>query len=95
MAYVLSRTRLKDYETWKAAFAGPEGRAARKAAGAKSWRIFRSQNDPNDITVLFEWNSLDNARKYYDTEAFRKKQPKVVLSDPEIFYLEEVESGTD
>jgi len=42
--------------------------AMRKAGGEKSYQIFHTVEDPNNLVVLFEWDSLDNARKYLDSE---------------------------
>ncbi|MBI4495221.1 MAG: cyclase [Chloroflexi bacterium] len=33
-------------------------------SGAKSIRIFRSAENPNEITVLAEWDTMDNARRF-------------------------------
>jgi heme-degrading monooxygenase HmoA len=94
MPYVLGQVKVEDYAAWESAFSSPEGKAGRRAAGAKSWQIFHTEGDPNDIMIFFEWDSLANAHKYYESEDFRRKQPKVNLSDPKTYYLEEVKRGS-
>jgi hypothetical protein len=36
----------------------------RKRNGEKSCQILRQENGSNKLVALFEWDSLDNARKY-------------------------------
>jgi len=36
--------------------------ANRKAAGSKGNRLFRSEKDPNEVVILFEWQDLGKAR---------------------------------
>lgn len=92
MPYVITRTKLKDFATWKSAFSSPEGKANRKAAGAKWWQVFRSKDNPNTVMILFEWDNLDNARKYYQDPKWREMQPQIgVIEEPNIHFLEEVE----
>ena len=90
MAYVISRCKVRDFAEWKAAFGSPQGTAARKAAGMKSFRLFRSADDANDITTLLEWDNLDNAKKYYEDKAFLEKQPGAAVLQIWFRYLEEV-----
>jgi len=77
MTFTLNRAKAEDYVKWKSAFGAPEGKTARKAAGAKSWQIFRNADDPNEIIVLIEWDNIDNARKYYQNKEFLQRQPGI------------------
>jgi len=64
----------------------------RKATGVKSQQVFCSDDDPNTIVTLIEWDHLDDARKYYQSDKWKQVQPKVgVVGMPEIYFLEEVE----
>lgn len=81
---------------WKTGFSNPESTALRKAGGAKSYQIFCTEDDPNHLVVLIEWNTLDNAREYYQSDKFRKAQKSSgVLGPPEMYFLKEVEKGSD
>lgn len=91
MPYTIGQAKVKDYAKWESAFGAPEGKAARKAAGAKSWQVFRTANDPNEIIVLVEWNNLDNARKYYQNKEFLQRQLGIGVLGLWTDYLEEVE----
>lgn len=95
MPYTLGVTKVKDFAKWKAGFSEPQGTAMRKKAGGKSYRIFRSEDDPNTALVFVEWDNLDNARKYYQSQEFKEAQPRVgVIGMPEFHFLEEVGKGS-
>jgi hypothetical protein len=65
MAYVLTRFRIDDYETWKRELfdADPVGRRQ----VARGHRILRSADNPAEVFVQTEFDSLEEAR------AFREK----------------------
>lgn len=90
--YVLARHKVEDYARWKAAF--DEGVAMRKAGGEKSYRIFQTVEDPNNLVFLFEWDTLDNARKFLESEELQAAmQQSGVVDQPDTYFLEEVEQG--
>jgi len=91
MPYVLViRHKVEDYARWKTAF--DEGIAMRKAGGEKSYRIFHTDDDPNNLVLLFEWDNLDNARKYLKSEILREAMQQAGVSkEVDISLLEEVE----
>lgn len=96
MPYILARIKVEDYTKWKSGFGSPESAATRKANGAKSYQIFCTEDDPNHLVVLIEWDTLDNARKYYQSDKFREAQKNAgVTGPPEMYFLKEVEKGSD
>lgn len=94
MPYVLVvRHKVEDYAKWKTAF--DEGIAMRKAGGEKSYQILHTNDDPNDLVLLFEWDNLDNARKFMQSEELRAVMQRAGVSkDVDISFLEEVEKGS-
>ena len=73
MAHALIRQKVQDYETWKKSFEdGAENH--RKAAGSKGGYVFRDVEDPNVVSVLLEWDSLENLNKFMDTLKSEKMQ---------------------
>jgi len=94
MPYVLVvRHKVEDYAKWKTAF--DEGIAMRKAGGEKSYQILHTNDDPNDLMLLFEWDNLDNARKFMQSEELRAVMQRAGVSkDVDISFLEEVEKGS-
>ena len=90
MAQLFIRHKIKDYATWKPLF--EEHGAKRKAAGSKGGRLFRSEKDPNEVMVLFEWENLDKAHKFAESENLGQTMERAgVVGKPEIYFLEEIE----
>jgi hypothetical protein len=92
MAYVIVRHRIKDYPKWKAAFDGFI--ETRRKGGEKSYQIFHPDNDPNNLTALFEWDNLENGRKFMNSNELKDAMGRAgVLEKPEIYFLEEYDRG--
>lgn len=58
-AYTIATHPVKDFETWKAAF--DYGLEMRQAAGELSAVVLRGGDDPNQVTVINTWASLEQA----------------------------------
>lgn len=86
MAHVLISHNVADFAQWQAAF--NDARAMRDEAGEKSAQVFREAGDPNTVTALFEWDSLDNAREYVGSARLKTAmQAAGVTSAPQITFL--------
>ncbi len=66
MAYLMFRGKLKDYEKWKPVF--DELRPKRKEYGAIGGYLYRAADNPNELVVLMEWESVEKARKWAMSE---------------------------
>ena len=60
--YMLAQHQVEDFPIWKAEFDRVVD--LRKANGEKSAQIFQDAENPNKLTLLFEWDSIENAKKY-------------------------------
>lgn len=90
MQYVLIRHKVGDYAKWKVMF--DEHGATRKASGSKGGRLFRNADDPNEVVVLFEWDDIEKARAFVQSEDLGQTMKRAgVLDKPDIYYLDEVE----
>ena len=69
--FLLERHKVQDYDKWKAVF--DEDADDREASGSRGARIFRDADDPTELVVLFEWESLEMARERVGSEALRQK----------------------
>ncbi len=88
MPYILVQHTIEDYEKWKPAF--DEHAAMRQAAGSKGGFVLRNADDPNHITTLLEWDSLDNLRAFASSDALRDAMKEAGVSGPpSVFFLEE------
>ncbi len=90
MPYLLVRHKVKDYAKWKPVF--DKHGAVRKASGSKGGRLYRNADDSNEIVILFEWDELQKARKFAQSEDLRKAMEQAGVSDrPDIYFFEELE----
>ena len=93
MAQFLVRHKVKDYGKWKPLF--DEHAAKRKGGGSKGGRLFRSEKDPNEVVILFEWEDLGKAHKFAESEDLRKTMERAgVVGKPELYFLDEEEKFT-
>lgn len=91
MVHVLVRHKVAEFARWKEAFDSHV--LARRRAGEISFRLFHGVEDPTDITLLFEWESADAARKFMTSSELRlRMQEAGVQGSPEVQYLEDVRS---
>jgi heme-degrading monooxygenase HmoA len=89
VAQLFIRHKVKDYAKWKTQF--DEHGAKRKAAGCKGGRLFRSEKDPNEVVILFEWEDLGKAHKFAESEDLRQAMERAgVVGKPELYFLEEI-----
>jgi hypothetical protein len=93
VAHLLIRHKVKDYAAWKATF--DEFIETRRAGGEKSWQIWHPQDDPSNLVVLFEWDSIGNARAFLANPDLKgAMEAGGVVEPPEAYFLEEYDRGT-
>lgn len=91
MPYALFRVEVEDYERWKPGF--DEHSSSRRESGSKGGRLFRNADDPNEVVILLEWDDLENARQFAQSEDLREAMQRYgVVGQPDIYFLEEVET---
>ena len=90
MPYLLVRHKVADYAKWKPFF--DQHRATRQASGSQGGRLLRNANDPNELVILFEWDDLEKARQFSQSNDLREIMQRAgVVDQPDIYFLEEVE----
>ena len=93
MAHFLVHHKVEDYKTWKLVFDGHS--SLRSEAGSQGGKIFRSTNDPNELFVLLEWDSLENAQKFAQSDSIKEAMQKAgVVGIPSVYFVEEVAETT-
>jgi quinol monooxygenase YgiN len=89
MIQVLVHHKVADYQNWRAAF--DAALDFRHDGGERSCRIFRKSGNPNDLTLLFDWEDMERAKRYMTSEDLHKKMQQAgVIGTPEIQYLAEM-----
>jgi len=90
MPYVLFQISVEDYDKWKAAF--DEYGPVRKGAGSKGGLVLRNADDPTHVTILLEWDSLDNGRNFTASAGLRETMKQAgVIGPPNLYFLNEVD----
>lgn len=90
MANFIVRHKVEDYGKWKPVFDAHA--ATRKAAGCKGGRLFRNSDNPNEIIVVWDWDSVENAKKFAGSVDLRETMMKAGVADhPDLYFLEEIE----
>ncbi len=91
MVHILVRHKVSDYNRWKEAFDSHV--SARRRAGETGCHLFHSLDDPRDLTLLLDWESADQARKFMTSTELRDAMQKAgVLGSPDVNYLEDARS---
>lgn len=90
MPYLLIRHKVTDYEQWKSAFDAHS--LTRQANGCRGGQLFRNAADPNELIVLLEWDVLERARQFAQSEDLRLlMQQAGVVDPPTIYFLKDGE----
>ena len=62
MAFWVIRHKVEDFEKWKPAFDGDADN--RKAHGSKGGYLLRNADDPNEVAIVLEWDSIQGMRQF-------------------------------
>jgi heme-degrading monooxygenase HmoA len=89
MKYVLIIHEVGEYHLWKKIFDRASG--IRKEAGELSYQVLKYESDANKIVHLSHWNSLDNARQFFESPALVQIRLDAGVKSPDFIYLEELE----
>jgi heme-degrading monooxygenase HmoA len=93
MVYAMGILEVRNFTEWKSAHDIEEGVALRKASGMKSYRILKSNENPNKIVHLSQWDNIDDARKFLHSEELqRANEQSGVIEMSSVYFLEEVEN---
>ncbi len=91
MPYLLERYKGHDYARWRAVLDADA--AGREAAGCRGARILRNADDPEEVVVLFEWDSLERARQRIESATLGREFEEAGVSRgmgrTEFYLLEE------
>ncbi|MGB9938091.1 MAG: putative quinol monooxygenase [Methanobacterium sp.] len=87
MQYVLVINKIEDYDKWRPIF--DENMESRQNSGSKEAHVFRSADNPNEVVILYKWDNLDNAKKFFASSDVKTKMQKAgVVGMPNIHLLD-------
>ncbi len=87
MIHVFIRHTVHNYVEWRETFvaAGP----TRRLFGTSSSAVYQSIDDPNDVTVVLEFDDWQTARRYVASDELKKTMAEAgVRGQPTVWYTE-------
>ena len=92
MVHVIVHHNVKNYAHWKEVF--DEHEKVRKESGSKGGRIFRDEQKPDNVAILFEWEDMAMSKTFFESKFLKDVMGRAgVIGTPEIFFeVEKVKS---
>lgn len=91
MIHVLIIHEVADYAAWKVVFDGAAG--IRKEGGEISYQVLKYAGDARKIVHFSTWNSLGNAKAFFESPRLVKIREEAGVIAPEFIYLDLLEAG--
>ena len=88
MVSILIQHKVRDFAEWKKVFDSAIG--LRKSNGEISSQVFHDTSDPNSITTITKWASLENAQKFAQSPDLKAAMEKGgVTGAPSVSFMNE------
>ncbi len=92
MAHLAILFACRDYATWKRGF--DEDAPQRQAAGGINYQVYHMDGDHDNMVLILEWDSLENAKAFFTSDAARRTMIRAgVDGTPTFLYLNAGDSG--
>ena len=89
MVYLVVHHEVADYPAWKTAFDSALDWRTRN--GEHHCRIFRGVQNPNELTLMFEWESFEKAKAFISSDELKTRMKTAgVKTTPRVEYLTEM-----
>jgi len=90
MATMFARHKVNDYGIWKRVY--DEFASVRQENGVTGASVHRDASDPNTIIITHQFNDVDAAMAFANSEELKSAMGKAgVAGPPEIWFSEDVE----
>ena len=88
MSTIFVRHTVADYDVWKPGF--DEHGATRRSYGLTDAGLYRSDEDPNDVTILLSTDDVARAQEFLGSDDLRETMGRLgVVSAPEVWITSE------
>jgi hypothetical protein len=88
MVRLFVRHTVADYAAWRQGY--DDFDEQRKPMGVKDDAVFRSVDNPNDVTVWHDFDSADEARSFTASDELRDAMERAgVQGEPQVWVVEE------
>jgi hypothetical protein len=91
MTKIFARHNVEDFDRWREIFEGEFSVGVRQAGGMIDTTIYRSVDDPNDVTVVQTFRTVEAAKSYLRLSGLNDRMAAAgVLGRPSIWIVDEV-----
>jgi len=88
---IIVQHKVRDYDAWKPAF--DEHEDVRRRHGATGHEVYRSADDPNEVTVVSHFPSREQAEAFAADPSLKAAMERGgVISEPRITWARETEA---
>ena len=85
MATLFVRHEVKEFDAWKAAY--DAFNAERNTMGVTGHGVFQADDNPNDVTVFHEFDSIEAAKTFASSARLKEVMEKAgVVGAPDIWF---------
>ncbi len=89
MAQLYVHHKVEDYTKWRKVFDEMDG--TRRSMGETGLRVYHTAASPNEIVVITDWGTADQARAYAQSPGLKEAMQRAgVISLPDVLILEEL-----
>ena len=94
MTTIFLKHTVEDYDSWKVGF--DEHATTREEYGSpEDYHLFHEAGNPNEIVMVGEWESAEAFQRFMEESDVKEKMGELgVISEPEVYILEEIEAKT-
>jgi quinol monooxygenase YgiN len=86
MIHLIVRHKVADFGRWKEVF--DSNLNTRKANGEIAYQLFVSVEDPLDVTLVMDWDGLERARSFTQSDDLKQTMQKAgVVGEPEVQFV--------
>jgi quinol monooxygenase YgiN len=86
MAKLIVHHKVQDFSAWRKAFDNHD--PSRREFGSTGAQVFQSAGDPNDVTAIMDWPSVDAAKAFATSASLKEAMKNAgVISQPDVTLL--------
>lgn len=88
MAMLIVHLKVKDYAAFREVF--DHATPTRTRFGGTGHKVYQAPSDPDEVTILSEWKSMEQAKVYADSNELKDAMKNAgVISQPGLTFLAE------
>jgi heme-degrading monooxygenase HmoA len=88
----IAKLKVENFETWKSRYDG--GEAMRRDFRVRGVSILRDATDPNLVTIVTRFDSLDDAKKMFTSDRWKEAVKAAGGPPTEVFFTELTDERT-